>query len=207
MTPRLRFENGWAMPAGVWDGVRAELARAGLPPSGGGAGATPVLAVGHSLGVLRLLLEPPPGMVGLVAINGFTRMTAGPDFPAGIDPRVLRRMAQRLSQEPGATVAAFRERCGWLSPRGGVEAPEVSSLAAGLRLLREGDGRAALAALRCPVLALAGSDDPIVTSAMTRDSFAGLQSLRWVEGGGHLLPLTHPGACADAIRDLLGVLR
>ena len=212
MTPALRFERGWAMPPGFWDRLQALL-----PPDlmdGAGKARAPVLAVGHSLGLMRLLAVPPDRLAGLLSINGFSRFSRAPDHPDGIDARILQRMAQRLQRQPAATVADFRLRCG-LAATGPQQLPcDRAELAAGLRLLQEGDERAALAALSCPVLALAGGADEIATPALAQACFSSLAplaggqpGLRWVEQGGHILPVTHPQVCAAAILDLLATLR
>nr|WP_321985458.1 alpha/beta hydrolase [uncultured Lichenicoccus sp.] len=212
MTPSLCFVRGWAMPPRFWHRVRALL-----PPDialGEAGSARPVLAVGHSLGVMQLLEAPPRRLAGLVAINGFSRLARAADHPDGIDPRILRRMAQRLRRQPAATVLDFHAVCG-LPTSGPEQAQEnLPCLAAGLRLLQDGDGRGALAALSVPVLAIAGGRDAIAPPALARACFSGLRplsdrrpALRWVEQGGHVLPVTHPEACVAVILELLDTLR
>ena len=191
------------MDASLWDAVRARLgAQAGTVREGGyfgsalaaSAEAGPIIAVGHSLGVMQLLAARPDNMVGMIAINGFTRFTAFPDHPHGMAPRLLERMMQRLDQDGGATVAAFRTRCG-LTP--GLPAPvNLPALKQGLELLYGGDCRAALHGLPAPVLAVAGCHDGIVPPALSQACF---DKLQWVGDGGHLLPLTHPDLCAQLL--------
>ncbi|WP_428374941.1 alpha/beta fold hydrolase [Lichenicoccus sp.] len=211
MTPSLCFARGWAMPPSFWDPVRALLPPELLVEKG--ATARSVLAVGHSLGLMQLLAVAPHPLAGLIAINGFSRFVRGPDHPDGIDPRILQRLAQRLQRHPAATVAEFRTRCGLAMTEREEPPCDLATLAAGLRLLQEADSRAALAALTCPVLALAGTGDAVATPALSRACFAGLRpladgqpGLRWVEQGGHILPLSHPQACVAGILDLLAVL-
>ncbi|MDQ2105428.1 alpha/beta fold hydrolase, partial [Azospirillum isscasi] len=57
------------------------------------------------------------------------------------------------------------------------------------------DAREALAG---PALALAGAQDPIVPPAMTEQALSGIDTA-WHPEGGHLLPLTAPGWCAERI--------
>ena len=212
MTAHFLFVHGWAMDASLWDAVRGELgARAGSvrdlgyfgPPAGARPAApplpdAPIIAVGHSLGVMQLLGEPPAGLVGLVAVNGFTRFTRAADHPAGVPARLLDRMMHRLDQDAEATVAAFRARCGLAGmPLGRLAAP---ALRQGLALLRDGDHRRA--GRDVPhVLALAATRDEIVPPALSAACFG---SLLWVETGGHLLPLTHAALCARALLDFAG---
>ena len=211
MTPSLCFVPGWAMPPGFWNRVQALLPPELTAPAD--ASARPVLAVGHSLGVMHLLAKPPKRLAGLVAINGFSRFSRARDHPHGVEARILRRMAQRLQLDPAATVTEFLARCGLPSTSPDLLL-DLAELAAGLDLLQEGDGRGALAALSCPVLALAGGQDEIAAPALSRACFSGLRpiadkrsALQWVEPGGHILPVTHPQACVAAILDLLALAR
>lgn len=189
--------HGWGFDASVWDGVRAalppdvEVAALDLgffgAPTEVPAGVT--LAVGHSLGALWLLRE---GIAPVLAVNGFPRFTAAPDFPQGVAPRMVERMARRLADAPAEVVEAFRARCG------AAPAPATlngARLAWGLDLLMSADARPAR-----PLRALAGRNDPIVPPAMTEAAFGAEAS--WLDGG-HLLPLSHPSAVAQAIVEAL----
>ena len=193
--------HGWGFDASLWDGVRAELpveAQAIDLGFFGGATAIPdhvEVAVGHSLGALWLLTERPDLGDRLVLVNGFPRFTAAPNFPAGVPPRMVERMARRLAEAPAEVVDAFRARCE-AGPAPGT--PDRDRLAWGLELLRSGDGRTALPGR--PLSIIAGAADPIVPSAMTTASFGA--GVHWLDGG-HLLPLTHPQAVAAAIAEAL----
>ena len=215
MTPRFLFVPGWAMDASLWDAVRDELGgQAGIVGGPHYFGSTadapapdrpladaPVIGVGHSLGVMQLLDEPPAGLVGLVAINGFTRFASAADHPAGVPVRLLQRMMQRLDQDADATVAAFRARCGLAAkPCGHASVP---ALRRGLQMLVEGDRRQAWRNLAVPVLALASRQDPIVPPALSVACFG---TPLWAPAGGHLLPLSHAGLCARTLRDFAGRL-
>jgi pimeloyl-[acyl-carrier protein] methyl ester esterase len=201
--PTLLFVHGWAFDASVWDRLRAELTDwpqavtdAGYfgepmrPPLAG-----PVVAIGHSLGAMRLMCEPPAMCVGMIFINGFSRFAAAPDFPQGVPGRLLDRMLRRLQRETTALVNDFRRRCG-ASPTGAP--PSYDRLLGGLRELKERDGRAALRAIAQPVLALAGKRDPIVSNAMSAAAFDG-RPVIWCKNGGHLLPLVEPAWCGAQI--------
>lgn len=205
--PSLLFVHGWAFDASVWTPLRAELgdwphavADAGyFGAAQSPATATgPVIAIGHSMGVLRLLRDLPSNCVGLVSINGFPRFGAAPDFDAGVPRRMLDRMLKRLSTDPTAVLQDFRERCGDASAFG---APNLQPLARDLEALRDEDQRHALAALPVPLLILAGQDDPIVPAAMTQAAFGGRagDERHDLEHGGHLLPVSAAPWCARHI--------
>ena len=136
-----------------------------------------------------------------MAINGFTRFTAAPDFPHGVPDRLLTRMLARLAADPAAGVAEFRARCGGVPDQAGPLRPD--RLHDGLLRLREQDARCRLRSSGLRVLALAGGLDRIATPAMTRDCFDAATT-RWRPAGGHLLPLTDPDWCAEQLRAFAG---
>jgi len=226
LRPTLLFVHGWAFDASVWTPLRAALADwphavadagyfgatpAVIDPVTGPVTDTdsitgpdtapvtgPVIAIGHSLGVMRLLRSLPSNCVGVVSINGFPRFSAAPDFEAGVPRRMLDRMMKRLSTDPAAVVQDFRERCAEASVLG---EPRLEPLARDLELLRDDDQRSALAALPVPLLILAGEDDPIVPAAMTQAAFGGRvgDERHDLEHGGHLLPVSDAPWCARHI--------
>lgn len=205
--PTMLFVHGWAFDAAFWDPLRAALpawphavSDAGyFGPAREPALTGPVIAVGHSLGVLRLLGRLPDQCVGLVSINGFPRFCAAADYPAGVPVRMLDRMRKRLTESADDVLRDFRQRCGDDSRFG---APRAAALHQGLESLRDDDQRAALAALPVPLLALAGTADAIVPAGMMRAAFAGRPDgdLHWREHGGHLLPVSDTDWCAARIR-------
>ncbi len=195
--PTLLLLHGWGFDASLWDALRAALPEfAAVTWDRGYFGAPvaspvdgPVLAVGHSLGALLLAQGSPAGTIGLVAINGFDRFTGEEAVP----PRVVERMRKRFAEAPAEVLADFRTRCG---AEGAPDVFDPAPLAADLALLAEADARGAL---RVPTLVLHGAADPILPSPMRASVFA--PSIRETfPQAGHLLPLTHPGWCADRIR-------
>jgi pimeloyl-[acyl-carrier protein] methyl ester esterase len=207
--PHILFVHGWAYDANIWGPIRSRLgdpectvwergyfeepgfslARSEPPPPG------PYLAVGHSFGVMRLLRERPEGCIGLVSICGFARFASAEDY-RGTPMRILDRMVSRFDAAPGAVVGEFRARCGSQSTR--VYALRAERLGEDLAVLRDGDERAAAAALDVPVLSLVGGSDQIVSATMSEASFP--QAERAVApGAGHLLPLRQPEWCAAQI--------
>jgi pimeloyl-[acyl-carrier protein] methyl ester esterase len=131
------------------------------------------------------------------AVNAFTRFTRSPTFVEGVAPRLIERMQERFKAEPGAVTADFLGRCG-------VESPDVSGivperLGEALAWLAICDQRSSLKMLSCPVQALSGTNDQVVPATMSRAAFAEVE-LVLAEGGGHLLPLTHPDWVASKLR-------
>lgn len=210
------FAHGWGFDATVWDAVRARLGDApvwtaeagyfGLPErdvASAAHGFDAYVVVGHSLGAMRCLTEHGPGCRGLLLVNGFPRFAAAPDFPEGVPARLIDRMLARLAADPAAVVSDFRRRCGAPSGAAGTTYAQ-EALAAGLLHLRDGDARTALEHCSLPLRVLAGETDAIVPPALTRAAFTGREmSLRWLAGGEHLLPLTHPDWCAAQLADFL----
>ena len=210
MKRRITLVHGWGYDATLWrevvpllSGVNVEVADLGFfgHPVLPAPGDPPDLAVGHSLGVLWWLTLAGQPWTKLLAINGFPRFTAADDFRQGIAVRVLDRMKQRFATAPAEVLADFQAACGGAGP----ELPrDIARLGKGLATLAEADGRIMFAQRQTDVFALAGRHDTIVPASMSEAAFAGLPAgrLRWIEDGGHLLPLTHPHACAQWIREV-----
>ncbi|HIJ38648.1 MAG TPA: alpha/beta fold hydrolase [Rhodospirillaceae bacterium] len=204
MTPILLLVHGWGFDASFWNPLRAALgsvetvswdlgfvaapSRPALPEG------RPVVAVGHSYGLLWLLHERPLAWQALVSINGFPRFSRAPDFPDGWAPRVLDRMIGRLDDQPGQVHHQFITQCGGKPPP--VTRLDANRLKAGVQALLDWDERPAI-----PDLVLAGRSDPIARTALTQASFPET-SIRWHEGG-HLLPLEAPDWCAQQLQTLL----
>ncbi len=217
MPAHLLFVHGWAYDANIWGLVRSRL---GNPPATvwergyfeevGVYGAAsepqpppgPYIAVGHSLGVMRLLRERPEGCIGLISVCGFARFSATEGFP-GTSARVLDRMLTRFKANPRGVTAEFRARCG--SGQTQVYDVDVQRMYDDLLMLRDGDERAAAAALDIPVLSLTGSADPIVSAGQTDASFPDAEKAS-MQGVGHLLPLRTPEWCAAQIAAFAGRL-
>lgn len=224
MTPALWFVHGWGFDASVFDGLADALAIPSIDPvpfgpqrryDAGYVGASllappsePFIAIAHSFGMMRVLKDLPTQCVGIVCLNGFARFSASPDFAAGTPLRLIDRMLQRLRQDPMGVVNTFRARCG-AEPYPVTTELDVDALFADLSALRDEDARAALAACPVPIVVVAAEDDPIVSPAMTAMTFAdqGAMRVAMLADGGHVLPITRPGDCADAVRRLIESLR
>lgn len=198
---KLLFAHGWGFDRHFWDQLAALLPEwphaiddrgyFGAPHAPEVEG--PCLAVTHSFGTMRLLADPPPGLLGLVAINGFERFTARPGKP-GVPLRVVDRMLRRFDSNPGGVLTEFRRTCGCEEPFGEIDASPLRA-----DLLRLRDARPSLP--HVPVVALGGGRDPLLPAEMRAAVFTGCAVRRLEhEAGGHLLPLEDPGLCAQAVR-------
>ncbi|MBF0130580.1 MAG: alpha/beta hydrolase [Alphaproteobacteria bacterium] len=206
----LMLVHGWGFDASVWTGLAArmpersflslDLGFLGAPARPAPTGESPVVAIGHSTGLLWLLHERPFVWDALISINGFPRFVSGDGYAPAVEPRVLDRMLSRFDRDPHAVTADFLHRCGHAAPPAVLNVP---ALREGLEWLRRWDARDSLARERSPLLALAGEADPIVPPPMTRAAFEGRGRVRWSGTGGHLLPLSDPDWCAREIRAFL----
>jgi pimeloyl-[acyl-carrier protein] methyl ester esterase len=201
---KILFAHGWGFDRHFWDDlspllsdweqVRDDRGYFGAPLAPAVAG--PCIAVTHSFGTMRVLADPPPGLVGLVAINGFERFTALPGKP-GVPTRVVDVMLRGFDRDPAAVLADFRQRIGCTRP---FAAPDAVPLRADLLRLR--DAHPPLPGV--PVLALHGARDPLLPEAMREASLAGAQVTRLQqEDAGHLLPVEMPDLCAKAVRGMI----
>lgn len=213
--PRLVFVHGWGLEPTLWQQLRAELAEFDCfdidlgfygPPIGPAIPPDrPVVAVGHSLGVLWLLKTQPFPWSGLVSINGFPRFVEAANYQPAVPLRQIDRMIRRLLADPAGVVCEFRRRCGCTRPL--PDSPLPESLRRGLIWLRDWDARPTcdFAPPAAPILALSGGADPILPVGMDEHCFRDFPQLQTerLDSGGHLLPLTSPDWCARHIRSFL----
>lgn len=209
---KLLFVHGWCFAPSIWELVAERLAEfeadyvdlgffgpRHVPDAASLDG--PPLVVAHSMGLAWAFANIPRPWAGCVSVNGFARFTRAEDFPSGVPSRMVRRMLDRFAEDPVRVAGDFRARCGAVGPMplhaSGMA--DTAALGEALAWLEQCDEREALSDFSCPLLALAGTMDAIVPEAMSRASFAGLP-LRFVEDGGHLLPLSHPGRVAELVR-------
>jgi pimeloyl-[acyl-carrier protein] methyl ester esterase len=204
---KLLFAHGWGFDRSFWKPLAALLADFnsviddrgyfGVPfaPELDG----PCIAVTHSFGTIRVLTDPPPGLVGVVAINGFARFTAPLGQP-GVPVRVVEHMIRRFGQSPAGVLASFHQQIGGTVPEGRIDADLLRR-----DLLRLRDARAPLP--KVPVISLQGGQDPLLPGPMRATTFEGGDVRRIEsEAGGHLLPIENPELCAEAVRGLAGLL-
>jgi pimeloyl-[acyl-carrier protein] methyl ester esterase len=200
--PLLVLVHGWGFDASLWDEMRShfepdetlawDLGFFGAPRQDPPPAGRPILAVGHSFGLLWLLHERPVPYRAIVSINGFSCFARRPDFSAGIAQPMLARMRSRIARDPANVVRNFRASCGVTAPLAADPVPE--RLAAGLEALQNWDAR------QSPVtIALCGAGDSLVSPAMSSACFGA--KIHWHEGG-HMLPLTAAAWCARRLREL-----
>lgn len=204
----LYLVHGWGFDGSIWrELIRAlpdfEVAVADL----GYFGATPTpapdrpfIAVTHSYGTMHVLAQDSPQCLGLVAINGFACFSQRGSF-AGTSPRVLDRMLAQFRRDRRAVLAQFRERCG-LS--GAVPEFDAERLERDLIELRDGDYRQRLRQSGLPVRGIHGLADPILTNSCTTAYLGQSAHVSCIAEAGHMLPLSHPDACAAEVRALAG---
>jgi pimeloyl-[acyl-carrier protein] methyl ester esterase len=203
MKPVLLLVHGWGFDASFWAPLQAAL-----PPGdslawdlGFFGPATqppllkdrPVMAVGHSFGLLWLLHHRPVPWRALVSINGFSCFTRRETFPEGCAPRLVQRMIAQFGKMPEQVVADFRARCGSRIPLPAARDP--ARLLDGLQALADWDERCGQVQF-----ALCGRADPLVPVAMSQACFPA-QNIAW-HNGGHLLPQEDPVWCAAQLLTL-----
>ncbi|MCC7463837.1 MAG: alpha/beta fold hydrolase [Gammaproteobacteria bacterium] len=241
--PAITLLHGWAMNLRVFDALADALAhshqvttidlpghgrspwRAGLSP---GAAAEWLLEelpergalLGWSLGgqlALRIAARAPARIERLVLVASTPRFTAGEDWPHGLEPAALQRLATDLAREPARTLAQFLE----LQVRGGAAAAatlatlqgalaghgaaQAGALTAGLDWLASEDLRPLADALRLPVLLVSAHGDRVTPPGAARALAALLGNARLVElrRAAHALFLSHQAALLAELRNFL----
>lgn len=157
----------------------------------------PSIYITHSLGTMWALKNRYPYIKALIAINGFYC------FRHFIYERTLRAMKERLKRNPITQMGEFWEKCG-ISPANSGLNPE--RLQEGLEWLLSWNAGKELSALSCPVLVLAGGEDPVLPLSLMRKEWNGF-NFHIQKKGGHALPLTDAGWCTEKIRGFVGGLK
>ncbi len=148
----------------------------------------------HSLGTLWALKHHAPNMAGLIAINGFTNFT---NFTP---KRILQAMQKQLQRSPSQQMSDFWNSCGLDEPLN--KNLNIDKLHEGLKWLIDWDMNAELNNLSVPALSLIGSKDPFLPLEKVEKQWAGAD-VKIAANGGHILPLSHPKWCAQAIREFI----
>lgn len=156
------------------------------------------IVIGHSLGALWLLRQR-QDFRAFISMGGFDC------FHAHVDKREIEAMKKHLDRNPAAQMHGFWQACGTrdFAPNGELVVPRLKE---GLDWLATWDARKEFASLTCPVLALATEDDRIVKPEVSKAIFK-KKDLRWLETGGHAMPLTVPAWCARQIQEFVNELR
>lgn len=175
---------------------------------------------GWSLGglvALRAASLQPARVPALAMVCATPRFVRADDWPQGMPAAVFEGFAAGLHADWQGTIERFialeafgsehmREELRLLREavlERGAPAPQV--LADGLRLLQDGDLRAALPGLAMPSLWLGGRRDRLVNPAALQAAAALAPQARYVEveHAGHAPFLTHADAVATALLDFL----
>jgi pimeloyl-[acyl-carrier protein] methyl ester esterase len=221
--PDLVLLHGWGLNIRVWDGLVQELGdrfrmiAVDLPGHGrsawGAGGGTPAeqawlihttLAsvsnryslLGWSLGgqiALDLAAAMPGQTDKLVLVAATPRFAQSADWPYGMEPAVITKLATQLRQNYQQTVRDFLE----LQVRGSIEGSSVleqlrhalfvhgeaqpRALEAGLNTLATSDLRPTLPHVKAPTLVIAGQHDRITAPAASRVLAQALPDARYVE--------------------------
>jgi pimeloyl-[acyl-carrier protein] methyl ester esterase len=221
--PDLVLLHGWGLNVRVWDGLVEELRNCfriiavDLPGHGRSAWSagrgTPAeqawfihstLAsvsnryslLGWSLGgqiALDLAAAMPGQIDRLVLVAATPRFAQSPDWPYGMQPAVITKLATQLRQDYRQTVSDFLE----LQVRGSIEGSGVldqlrhalfvhgqaqpGALEAGLNTLATSDLRPTLSHVRTPTLVIGGQNDRITPPAASRALAQALPDARYVE--------------------------
>jgi pimeloyl-[acyl-carrier protein] methyl ester esterase len=241
--PDLVLLHGWGLNVRVWDGLVEELRdryrmiAVDLPGHGQSAWSsgrgTPAeqawllhstLAsvsnryslLGWSLGgqiALDLAAAMPGQIDRLVLVAATPRFAQSPDWPYGMPPAVITKLATQLRQDYRRTVSDFLE----LQVRGSIEGSGVldqlrhalfvhgeaqpGALEAGLNTLATSDLRPTLSHVRAPTLVIAGRNDRITAPAASHALARALPDARYVEmrRAAHAPFLSHRGEFATLV--------
>lgn len=200
---KLLFAHGWGFDRHVWDTlaplladwehVRDDRGYFGEPMAPAIVG--PCIAVTHSFGTMRVLADPPPGLAGICAINGFARFTARAGS-AGVPVRTVDHMLRRFDQDPRTVLASFRASVG---ASNAFAEPDPAPLRADLLRLR--DGQPPLPTV--PVVSVQGDNDPLLPADMREGVFETCAVHRISLPGGHMLPVEAAALCAQVLRGMI----
>ena len=75
----------------------------------------PIIGIGHSLGLAKLLSLKLP-LHSLISLGGVTHFAQSKTFPAGTPKRILARMQAKFCLQPQQVLADFYTSCGYSAP-------------------------------------------------------------------------------------------
>jgi pimeloyl-[acyl-carrier protein] methyl ester esterase len=178
--------------------------------------------LGWSLGgqiALDLAAAMPASVDRLMLIATTPRFSAAPDWPHGMQPAAITKLATQLRQDYHKTVGDFLE----LQVRGSAAGPDVlaqlrsalfahgqariEALEAGLDTLATSDLRGGLQHVRMPTLVIAGQHDRITAPAASRFLAEAVPEGRYVEmrRAAHAPFLSHKAEFIRVVREFLKV--
>lgn len=157
-----------------------------------------IIAIGHSLGFNYIIKNFPIDCDHYISINGFTKFTKNNNFRYGIAPRIIERMIKGLEADGERVLQHFYQQCG--APHFMDILFDQQRLQEGLSWLQNDDCRYFIPKIKQKLTIIASTHDPIVSEAMTRESFIDCH-YHWIKDETHVLPLTQVNYCARIIRD------
>ncbi|MBK7362530.1 MAG: hypothetical protein IPJ01_09570 [Micavibrio sp.] len=209
MMQHFTFVPGWGSDPGFWEKMlvffeghsvsHVDLGFTGFSghKSESHAFSNPSIYITHSLGTMWALKNRYPNIRALIAINGFHC------FRHFICERTLLTMKARLKRNPVTQMGEFWEKCGVPSDNSGLN---LEKLQEGLEWLISWNAGKELSSLSCPILVLAGGEDPVLPLSLMRREWNGF-NLHAQQKGGHALPWTDAAWCAEKIREFVGGLK
>lgn len=208
MSKKIIFAHGWSLSEHLWDHVLSRLGPMGyttllLDPMIAEEQNLPAetldnaIVIGHSLGALWLLSKASQSSYrAFISISGFDC------FYKHVNPRDIKTMLLMLERNPKKQIHDFQSYAGLTSDYTNAPTPALPALRTGLQWLAIKDFGIEKQKLHCPILCLASKDDRIVPKKMTLSCWQ-TQPIKWIETGGHILPLTQPNWCADRILEFI----
>lgn len=198
-------------------------ARALLPPAvPGGPPPRRVHLIGHSFGgtvALRLAIEAPDRVASLSLYEPVLFALLAVADPGAFAAETAAAAPERACMAAGDWTGAAEAFLGrWGAPGGLAALPEASraAMVAGMPFVRRSEADIAepatarprpedLGRITAPTLLMAGADSPPVAAAIGAALAARIPGARRVvlPGLGHMGPITHPDAVADALRAVL----
>jgi len=149
------------------------------------------IGIAHSLGGLWLLKHYPEQMVGFVSIASFNC------FYEHIRSQILTMMRANMIKDSAKQLQDFWHHAGLDQPQG-FKNIHPTKLIEGLAWLSQWKADIP----NIPVLALGARNDHIVPQKMTEDIW-GAHDLKWIDDGGHMLPLTQTEWCVNHTKEFI----
>ncbi|MDI2111872.1 alpha/beta fold hydrolase [Commensalibacter nepenthis] len=161
------------------------------------------IAIGHSLGFLYLLKQFPHEFHHYIAINSFLRFSKADDYLSGAPLRILQRMSKGIDKDAYLILSQFYQQCRYFDSL--PNQMNIPTLQTGLKYLETEDFRDVFPSIMDKLTILASQNDPVVSPAMTTDSFQS-HPIHWVKDDTHVLPISQPETCSKIIRDIALIL-
>lgn len=243
--PDLVLIHGWGLQGEVFAPLLERLSAqltlhvVDLPGHGGSRDDTTPLRLPHGVAAIARAVPPAvwcgwsmgglfalhaaatlPGVRGLAMIASSARLPRSPDWPQGVDERVLRQLAQDLATDFPATLERFLA-LDMMAAQGAAEplralrdtllatgSPAPRAVDEGLALLLGTDLRGALPRLPCPSLWLSGQRDRLASPALMQACAALAPHARTatIAHGGHAPFLARPDEVAQQLQQFVAGL-